>query len=798
MENHRENGIGNVKEHSGRKKINARCIFVAVLVILLVIAAVVVPVVLVSLNKENKTERKKFTLEDYLTNKYAPRSFSYKWMTGKNGFYYSGNDGSVLRYNATTNTSTVLMDNSTFIELETSSYTVSPGERYVLIPYDRRAIYRHSSIAKYKLYDLHTKELSDLQYENKTEFQYISWSPTVDGLVFVLENNVFYRDNLLGTDAVQVTTSGEPDVIFNGVPDWVYEEEILGQNYAIWWSPDGQYFLFATFNDSQIGLFDLTYYGDMTNQYVTNKKLLYPKAGTTNPTITLSIFNTITNTTATISPPSSLEENDHYFTTVTWRDNENVLITWLNRAQNVSVFSICSAADGTCYENLQFSSLSGWLDLKKSVVFTGSGDFYFLILPQKIGDSGTYRHIAMINSSHIDGPLTGNTRDVSFVTYGLYDVYSIKRYDDDRKEMYYIAYRTGDPTSRHLFKTTTESGPNFQKPVCVTCSISNDCDWLDANFPDEGQSYMLTCLGPGVPTYTLRSVDDDTVIVFEDNAEVAKEIQQLALPIEKYIQIPLDEKQSVNARLKVPYDFTDDGSKKYNILTDVYGGPDTQKVTKTFRLSWDEYLVSVHNWVILEVDGRGTAGRGDLWRHAIYRHLGTYEVDDIIIATQFMKQQKYIGANSAIWGWSYGGFVSSLALGRGTDAYKCGIAVAPVTDYRYYDTIYTERFMGQPLETDNKEAYDYCNVSSYAENFKKSRFLLVHGTGDDNVHFQNSIQLVRALTEANVYFRSQFYTDQQHSINGGNSRQHLWNTLDDFLLQCFSDTRTHFDDLNNQ
>lgn len=777
---------------------NWKGIVIALVVIIVVCALIVATIILISPNGDDKGDRKKFTFEDFITNKYTPRSFSYNWIKDEEAFYYKNDDGAVIRYNCSTNSSAIIMDNSTFKELDTYSYTISPGEMFALLPYDIQKIYRHSTRAKYKIFDIRTKESKNLQGPQGLEFQYVSWSPTEDGVVFVQDNDVYYRRDIYSTGAFRLTYTGKPDEIFNGVPDWVYEEEVLFTDHAIWWAPDGRHFLFASFNDSQIGLYDLTYYGEMTEQYVQNKRLLYPKAGTTNPVFSLYIFNANTNRTVEIAHPSTLRNIDHYFTTVTWRDNDHVLITWLNRAQNMSIFTICSANDGICYENYRLNSPSGWIKLDSSPTFTADGNFYFLILPQREGDAGYYRHIAMIDAREVIDVAAGYFGKRTFVTTGLFDVAYIRHYDDTTKTIYYLAYRTGDPTSRHLFKTATEQGDDFQKPVCITCSISEDCDWVSADFPDVGDHYMLKCLGPGIPTYTLRSEETDTVITLEDNKDKAEEMAKIQFPRTKFMQVPLNSKQTMWAKLSLPYELKEDEEIKFNLLTSVYGGPDTQEVTKAFRIEWEDYLASSHNIVIAKVDTRGTGGRGDSWRHANYRHLGSTEVDDTIVAARYFNKLRYIGDKSAVWGWSYGGFLTAMAIGRGTNVFDCGISVAPVTDYRYYDSIYTERYMGLPTAEDNLEAYEQTNVSRFAENFKKSKFMVVHGTGDDNVHFQNTAQLIRALTEANVYFRSQIYTDQQHSINGGNSRRHLWNTLEDFLLQCYGGTRTRMDELNRE
>ncbi|XP_052812191.1 dipeptidyl peptidase 4-like isoform X2 [Mya arenaria] len=790
-------GKGNGKELVGHtvQKRNWKGIVIALVVIIAVCALIVATIILLNPKNSNDPPKPKFTFEDFMSKKYAPKYFSYQWMKGAAALYFRNDDGAVLRYNCSTNTSVMIMDNSTFKQLETSSYTISPDETFALLPYDIKQIYRHSTKAKYKIFNITSKQDTNLEGPDGLEFQYVSWSPTYNGLVFVQNNDIFYRRNmdLSIKEAFRVTNTGVVDKIFNGVPDWVYEEEVLSIDNAIWWSPDGGHFLYASFNDSQIGLYDLTYYGPLTQQYVTNKRLLYPKAGTTNPTFTLNIFNTNNNSSLEIQPPQILQDQDHYFTTVTWGDNDTVLITWMNRHQNMTLFTACDAVNGTCKENYRFLAPSGWCEVFTSPVFTSDGQNFFFISPQLEGEAGPFRHVTMVNIQ------SGGSVSPTFITTGLFDVISIVKYIPATETMYYLAYRTGDPTSRHLYKITTDTdASNFKKPECVTCHLAPDCDWLSASFSDTsgGEFFMLQCLGPSVPTTRLYSTASETVVSFEDNKAVAEGLAKLSMPRPKYVRIPLQNGESMWGKLLLPEGLKEDEIIKYNMLTNVYGGPDSQKVTKSFQLGWEDYLSSTHNIVIGFLDAPGSSGRGDKWRHANYRNLGTTEVDGTITAGRYFNSLRYVSDRTAIWGWSYGGFLTSMVLGQGTGTFDCGMAVAPVTDYRYYDSIYTERYMGLP--DDNLEAYNRVNVSRYADNFKKSKFMIVHGTGDDNVHFQNSAQLVRALTEANVYFRSQFYTDQQHSINGGNSRKHLYNTLEDFLLQCLGGTQSHIDDLNNK
>ncbi|XP_052237894.1 dipeptidyl peptidase 4-like [Dreissena polymorpha] len=651
-ENSQERSQGNELVGHTVQKRNWKGIVIALVVIIIVCALIITTVILLTPRKSDEPPKPKFTFEDFIKKKFAPKSFSFKWVTDSDAIYYRNEDGAVIRYNCSTNTSAAIMDNSTFKELDTSTYMISPDENFALLAYDVQAIYRHSTQAKYKVVNLQNRNESSLQGPNGTEFQYVSWSPTYDGLVFVQNNDVYYRRsmNLQDVDAFRVTDTGVMDQIFNGVPDWVYEEEILSEDHALWWSPTGSYFLFASFNDTLVRNYHLTYYGSMTDQYVTDKKLLYPKAGTTNPVFSLHVFHTHSNKTINIEPPEALK--------------------------NIPVFM-----------NYRYLATSGWCETPSAIVFKEDGSGYFTVLPMREGEAGYFRHVALVDAGNSVNIKSDNLGKRTFITSGQYDVIEIEKYDPKTALIYYLAYRAGDPTSRHVYKTSTREGDvNFLKPTCVSCTDPDTCDWVSASFstkPD-GEFYMLTCLGPSVPTYIMRSTATQSVISFEDNKEAADKLSTLALPRTKFLRIPLDDTNSMWAKLLLPEPLKEDEVIHYNMLTSVYGGPDSQKVSKAFSLGWEDYLASSHNIVIGYADPRGSSGRGDAWRHADYRHLGTTEVDDSIVAGRYFNSLKYIGDRTAIWGWSYGGYLTASVLGRGSEVFDCGMSVAPVTAWTYY------------------------------------------------------------------------------------------------------------------
>ncbi|XP_060074300.1 dipeptidyl peptidase 4-like isoform X3 [Ylistrum balloti] len=783
LENKIKELVGNTQQQK-----NWRGIAIALLVIVIVCSLIITAIVLLTEAKPKEDTREKFSFEDFLTGELKPKSFHPVWIEDDQ-FLYRNDDGAVVIYRCSDNSSSVLMDNTTFRELNTHSFQVSPDQKYVLLMFDEHPIYRHSKLANYSYYDIQRKKQRVLETSMGQIFQYVGWAPTGHAVVFVQDNNIFYKSDVTENDVapMQITTDGYHEEIFNGIPDWVYEEEILASDHALWWSPEGSFLLYASFNDTEVRKYYYPLYGSMEDSYGMQKRIAYPKAGFRNPTFKLKIFNFKTKATKVVNPPMELAKAEYYFTFVQWRDDNYVLIAWLNRAQNKSVITVCNAETGGCSINQRESGHGAWVELYKPPLFAPKGDKYFLVLPNQEGVAGYFQHVAMVTL-----PLSRETGVRRYLTLGKYDVTNIVGYNEKLELVYYISTK-GDPRHRHLFSVSSSLQNNFRHTECLTCDLDPDhCRYYTASFSQSGKYYVLGCMGPGIPYYTLRSTESDFEIMMEGNEGLRARLPNKALPTTEFFTFKADNGEILHGKLLLPPILKKEEILTYPLLLKVYGGPGSQEVTEQFSLSWETYLSSTHDFICAYVDGRGTAARGNTFLHSIYRKLGTYEVDDAVTAGNFYDELPYVESSKiAIWGWSYGGFLTASVLGRGTETFGCGISVAPVTDWHYYDSVYTERYMSTP--EDNPDGYNLSNVSKNAKNFKSAKFMLIHGTGDDNVHFQNSAQLMRALVEENVYFRSQIYTDQQHGLDGGNSRRHLYETMEDFLKECFTGKSKKFE-----
>uniref|UniRef100_A0A8C8S8F0 Fibroblast activation protein alpha n=1 Tax=Pelusios castaneus TaxID=367368 RepID=A0A8C8S8F0_9SAUR len=554
---------------------------------------------------------------------------------------------------------------------------------------------------------------------------------------------------------IKITSNGKENEIFNGIPDWVYEEEMLATKYALWWSPNGKFLAYVEFNDTDIPVIEYSYYGE--EKYPRKIIIPYPKAGAKNPTVRVFIVDT-TNPDGLgpkeVPVPAVIASSDHYFTWLTWVTDNRICVQWLKRIQNFSVLAVCDFQ-----ENSNFWYCPEVLHIKiyffvSTPYFTSDTTSYYKIFSDKAG----YKHIHYVNGSENAIPITS----------GQWEAIYIFKVTDDA--IFYSSNEfEGYPGRRNIYKISIGSNPLRKK--CITCNLRKErCQYYSARFSENAMYYALVCYG----MYKIK--------VLEDNLELESALKNIRMPKEEINKLEVDG-LTLWYKMLLPPLF--DSSKKYPLLIQVYGGPCSQNVKHTFGISWITYLASREEIIVALVDGRGTAFQGDKMLHAVYRKLGVYEVEDQISAVKKFIEMGFVDEKRiAIWGWSYGGYVTSLALGSGSGIFKCGMAVAPVSSWEYYASIYTERFMGLPTESDNLEHYKNSTVMVRAENFRNVEYLLIHGTADDNVHFQNSAQISKALVNAQVDFQAMWYTDQDHGIPGLSSK-HLYTHMTHFLKQCF-------------
>ncbi|XP_025894386.1 dipeptidyl peptidase 4 [Nothoprocta perdicaria] len=740
-----------------------------------VVVAIAVPVALLT-RERNLDSRRTYTLQNYLNDDFQYKTYNLKWISG-NQYLHETANGDIWRFDVDSGTSSKVLSNTTLDQYEATTVLVSPDQKYALLQYSYTKLWRHSYTASYYIYDFNTSSIlaADL-LPNDT--QYISWSPVGHKLAYVWNNNVYVKASPTA-EAVQITTNGEENKIFNGIPDWVYEEEMFGTHSALWWSPSGNFLAYASFNDTEVPLIEYSFYSEDTLQYPKTIRIPYPKAGAKNPTVQFFIVDMQSlpdfNSTE-ISPPAEIKSGDHYLSVVTWVTDERICLQWLRRIQNFSVLAVCdfarATASWTCPMEKQRTeeSRTGWIGTFQPSVpyFAPDNATYYKVF----SNAEAYKHIHYINGSQAPIP----------ITEGKWEVTSIAAVTSNF--LYYISNENGGrPGGRNLYKVLLENSPS--SPKCVSCDLNKErCQYYSVSFSKDARYYQLNCYGPGLPMSTLhRSSDDNVIRYLENNTELDNSLKDIQMPSKIFGTINIGE-YDLWYQMIVPPHF--DSSKKYPLLLDVYAGPCSQKVDYAFRINWATYLASTEQIIVASFDGRGSGYQGDKIMHAINRRLGTYEVEDQISAARKFSEMSFVDKNRiAIWGWSYGGYVTSMVLGSGSGVFKCGIAVAPVSRWQYYDSIYTERYMGLPIESDNLKNYNSSTVMARAENFKQVDYLLIHGTADDNVHFQQAAQISKALVDAEVDFQAMWYTDKDHAITG-QAHKHIYTHMSHFIKQCFS------------
>ncbi|XP_063789703.1 prolyl endopeptidase FAP-like isoform X2 [Pseudophryne corroboree] len=712
-------------------------VILGVVVTIVIIVLVVITALLVSVTKEDGLRA--FTFDDVFNNTFYYQQYYHLWIS-ENEYIRKNEDGNVLIYNVETGRTSTILTNTTLNDVNATNYQLSPDRKFAVFESNYKKQWRYSYMASYHIYDVENGAFVRTN-ELPPKIQYISWSPVGHKLVYVMDNNIYLK-NEPGQPSVPLRRDGKENKIFNGIPDWVYEEEMLGTKYATWWSPSGKFIAYVQFNDTDVPAIEYPFYGE--DQYPQTIKIPYPKAGAKNPTVKLFIVKVddLSYSTAQVPVPSLISSSDYCFSWVTWILDNRISVQWVTRIQNVSVISICD------YEQ----------------------------------NSNTW--ICPKNRQHIEASKTGwiGVDNAIQITRGHWEAVSILYVMD--KAIYYTSNEYEEvPGRRNVYKISLQG--TFREKKCLTCTLRKDrCQYYSAKFSSNAKYFSLSCYGPGLPVFTLHNGSTNKELqVLQDNKKLEASVRTVRMPTQRFGNIK-HKGMKFWYKMTLPPNF--DKSKKYPLLLYVYGGPSSQEVHHTFSIGWNAYWASSEKIIVASMDGRGTAYQGDKFMHAVYRRLGTLEVEDQIFAVKQFIEMGFIDEHRiAIWGWSYGGYVTSMVLGQNTGLFKCGIAVAPVSNWEYYASIYTERYMGLPTKSDNLQNYQNSTVMSRAENFRKVDYLLIHGTADDNVHFQQAAQISKALVDAQVEFEAMWYTDKDHSISG-TGRRHLYTHMTHFLKKCLS------------
>lgn len=628
-----------------------------------------------------------------------------------------------------------------------SSYELNKDESKILFATDSEQIYRRSSRGTFYVYDIKSKKFN-LVSTNKIHEP--TFSNDGNKIAYGFQNNLYIKD-LVSGETKQITQDGNKNTIINGITDWVYEEEFAFVR-AFEWSTNGDKLAYIKFDETEVPQFNMDLYGN--ELYPTADTFKYPKAGEANSKVSLHIYDLPKNQTAEVDLS---KYNSYYIPRLLWTQENNLVSVQLtNRHQNVVDLVFVNTTDNSSKLILKEKD-DAYVDITDNLTFLNNNSFFWT------SEKDGWNHIYQYDK---------NGKQLNQVTKGSWEVNNYYGFDQNTGRIYYQSTENGSinrdvysilPTGKNKVRLTQKSGTN------------------NADFSADYTSFINTFSDVKTPyIYTLHEAKTGKLLrEIKNNTKLKNRLASYKISPKEFSTIKING-EDLNMYMIKPLDF--DETKEYPLFLYQYSGPGSQNVANKWMSRndyWHEMLANEYDIIIVCVDGRGTGFKGRDFKKMTQKELGKYEVADQIAAAKKLSELPYIDANrTGIWGWSYGGFMSSNALFQAPDTFEMAIAVAPVTSWRFYDSIYTERYMQTPQE--NASGYDENSPLSHVDGFK-GKYLLVHGSADDNVHVQNTMRLVEALVQANKQFDWRIYPDKNHGIYGGNTSLHLYTLMTNFI-----------------
>ncbi|MGA9588406.1 MAG: S9 family peptidase [Salegentibacter sp.] len=633
-----------------------------------------------------------------------------------------------------------------------TDFEFSKDENKILLSTEVEHIYRHSTRAVYYVYDIQDKSLAKL---TDKKVQEPAFSPDASKVAYVYNNNIYIHDLASGKET-QVTTDGEKNKTINGITDWVYEEEFAFVQ-AFHWNPTGEKIAYLKFDESQVPEFSMDIYGK--SLYPHEYKFKYPKAGEPNSVVSLHMYDVASEESKKVELG---DYEDFYIPRIKWTSDPNVLSAQvLNRHQNDLDLIFVNAKTNQAKVVMNEKD-DAYIDITDNLTFLEDNSFIWT------SEKDGWNHIYLYDK---------NGKLINQVTDGDWEVTAYYGFDEKHNKIFYQSTENGSvnrdvysisPNGKHKKRLTERTGMN-------SADFSADFTYFINTFTNTSTPYV----------YTLHRAKDGKLIrKIKDNSALLKKEAAYNFSPKELSTIKVNGNE-LNMWMIKPSDF--DPNKEYPLLMFQYSGPGSQEVSNSYFNTNDYWyqLLADKGFIIAAVDGRGTGFKGAAFKKVTYKQLGKYEVEDQIAAAKQFGARDYIDADRiGIWGWSYGGFMSSNAILKGNDTFSMAIAVAPVISWRFYDSIYTERYMTTPQE--NPAGYDDNSPINFV-NRLKGDYLLIHGSGDDNVHFQNTMRMVEALVQANKQFDWAIYPDKNHGIYGGNTRLHLYTLMTNFIMEKLQD-----------
>lgn len=700
-------------------------------------------------------QHKNITLEEIWTGEFRTEGLDVL-RSLKNGKEYA-----VLNYDRATRASTVdvydyksgakvrtLLNTAEMVGIDrVVSYQFNSDESKILFATDLDYIYRRSSRGTYYVYDINSKEF---RLVSTNQIQEPTFSNDGSKIAFGFENNLYIKD-LSSGDIKQITNDGKKNSIINGITDWVYEEEFAFVR-AFEWSVRGDKLAYIKFDETEVPEFSMDIYGNGLYPFAETFK--YPKAGEKNSEVSLHIYDLASGNTATVDLS---QYNSYYIARLLWtKDNDHLSVQLTNRHQNVIDLVFVNATNNTSKLVLQEKD-DAYVDVTDDLTFLNDNSFFWT------SEKDGWNHIYQYDK---------NGKQLHQVTKGAWEVTNFYGFDQNTGRVYYQSSENGSinrdvysilPSGKNKVRLTQETGTN-------RASFSAD------------YSYFINTFSSATtpPKYTLNNAKNGKVLrEIKNNDRLLNRLSAYKISPMEFSTIQISG-EDLNMYMIKPLDF--DEKKQYPLFMYQYSGPGSQTVSNSWLGAndyWHQMLANELGIIVVAVDGRGTGLKGRDFKKMTQKELGKYEVEDQIAVAKKLSELPYIDANrTGIWGWSYGGFMSSNCLFQAPDVFEMAIAVAPVSSWRFYDTIYTERYMQTPQE--NPSGYDNNSPISHVRNLR-GKYLLIHGSADDNVHVQNATVLSEALIQANKQFDQFIYPDKNHGIYGGNTRLHLFNLMTNYI-----------------
>lgn len=634
-----------------------------------------------------------------------------------------------------------------------TDYTFSDDETLVLLATNQESIFRRSTLANYYIFNTTTNELTSVSDD---KIQEPTFSPNGKKVAYGLNNNLYVKD-LSTRKTIQITTDGVKNKIINGITDWVYEEEFAFVR-AFEWNADSNKIAFIRFDETNVPEFSMDVYGK--DLYQTQTVFKYPKAGEANAVVSLHIHDLKKNKTKAVKLDKAYK--DFYIPRIKWSNNPDVLSAqYMNRHQAALDLWLIDANKNKATIAIAEKD-KAYIDVTDNLTFLKDNSFIWT------SEKDGFNHIYHYGKK---GKL------INQVTKGNWEVTNYYGFDAKTNNIYYQSVENGS-INRDVYSINL----NGRNKVRLTKEIGTNNADFSADF-----TYFINTFSSATtpPKYTLNSALNGTVVKsIKDNTTLAKTVSEFKTSKKEFSTINVNG-NDLNMWIIKPANF--DATKTYPLFMNQYSGPGSQQVANRWNGLNDYWyqMLAQKGYIIACIDGRGTGLKGADFKKITQKELGKFEVEDQIEAAKLLGQRAYIDASRiGIWGWSYGGFMSSNALFKGNDVFKMAIAVAPVTSWRFYDSIYTERYMTTPQE--NASGYDDNSPINHVDKLKGD-FLLIHGTGDDNVHVQNTMRMVEALIQANKQFEWMIYPDKNHGIYGGNTRKHLYAKMTNFIDRTLGD-----------